>query len=176
MLAPQPSSRALVAKVCATCRATKPLGGFLAHRGSKDGHRIHCRECLTSGRYQPTPETSSQRKRRMERQGRLSWQRSHWRAIRRYEDGNPMKAAAVRALTTAVNGGRMQRGAHCQVAGCPSRKSIEGHHWSYAPEHHLDVLWCCATHHRQGHARGFIVPAAGIPARYGTIPDMEVAT
>lgn len=160
-------------KRCQTCKTAKPLNGFPLHAGSHDGHRIHCRACLISGRYQPTPETPAQRKRRAERQGRRSWQRSHGQALREYGDRNPLKTAAVRALQTAVNCGRLQRGTRCQAAGCSSEKSIEGHHWSYAPEHHLAVLWVCAAHHRQGHARGFIVPAAGIPVHYGIIPGME---
>lgn len=163
-------------KRCKTCKALKSLSGFPLHAGSFDGHRIRCRECLANGRYQPKSETPAQRARRVERQDRASWRRSHGQALRKYGEHNPKKIAATRALTAAVNGGRMERGTHCQAAGCASQKSIEGHHWSYAPEYHLSVLWVCAAHHRQGHARGFIVPAAGIPAYFGTIPDIAGAT
>lgn len=158
-------------KACKTCKVSKPLAGFSTHHGSKDGHRVHCRECLLTGRYRPTPETPAQRKRRSERQSRPSWQRSHARALRKYNNRNPVKIAALRALNAAINGGRLQKASRCQVADCNSEKAIEAHHWSYEPEHWLDVLWCCAAHHRQGHAQGFIIPAQGIPAHYGTIPE-----
>lgn len=162
-------------KVCATCKVLKSLDAFPLHRGSNDGYRIHCRDCLISGRYQPKPETPAQRRLRAKRQGSSAWQQSHAQALRRYGTRNPLQAAAMRALHEAVNAGRVHRAERCQVAGCRSRKAIEGHHWSYLPEHRLDVLWCCAAHHRQGHARGFITPARGIPARYGWIPGIADA-
>jgi len=33
------------------------------------------------------------------------------------------------------------------------RKRIEGHHWSYYPDHWLDVIWLCAKCHREEHRR-----------------------
>jgi hypothetical protein len=70
-----------------------------------------------------------------------------------------------------VKRGSLVKARRCQVRGCSSDRFLEAHHWSYAPQHWLDVLWCCAAHHRRGHAQGFILPAVGILVRYGTIPD-----
>ena len=179
-LALSPSARraSMPAKACKTCKVTKPISDFPPHRGSKGGHRVHCRDCLITGRYQPTPETPAQRKHCAERQGRRSWQHSHGQALRKYGDHNPLKTAAVRALATAVTCGRLKRGTHCQVAGCCSQKSIKGHHWPYSLVHQQDVLWCCAAHHRQGHARSYITPDAGIPLmmhhpRHGALTRYE---
>jgi hypothetical protein len=112
------------------------------------------------------------RARRAERERKPKWQRSHRKALARYAERNPTATKAQRALKAAVKAGRVAKAERCRVRGCQSRKCIEAHHWSYAPEHWLDVLWCCAAHHRQGHARGFIIPAEGIPVRYGTIPGI----
>jgi hypothetical protein len=159
-------------KRCQTCKERKGHHEFAGHNGSRDGRRNHCRECLLSGRYQPYIEPPDVRALRKVRQSKPKWRRSHRRALQRHAERNPVQAAAQKALKAAVRAGRIEKAKHCQARGCTSALSIEAHHWSYAREHWLDVLWCCAAHHRQGHAQGFIVPADGTPAHYGTVPEM----
>lgn len=158
-------------KPCQTCKTAKPLAEFAPHNASRDGRRAQCKECLLIGRYQPYIEGPEQRARRATRERRPEWRRVHRRAVARYAERYPLATQAGRALQRAVRSGRVTKAEHCQVEGCTSRLALEGHHWSYATEHWLDVLWCCAAHHRQGHAQGFMVAAAGIPAHYGTIPE-----
>jgi hypothetical protein len=159
-------------KRCKTCRIAKPRTDFPAHRRARDGRRLHCRECLLSGRYRPQPETAAQREQRRVRQSRPERVASHNEAIKRYRRRFPSAVAAASAINVAVRTGRERKADSCQVAGCNSREHLEAHHWSYEREHWLDVLWCCAAHHRQGHAQGFIIPAEGIAAHYGTIPEL----
>jgi hypothetical protein len=159
------------ARPCRTCREVKPLSGFLQHNGARDGHRLHCRDCLLTGRYQPYIEGPEERARRRARESQPKWQQSHRIALARQAERYPAKQQATRALQAAVKSGRIKKAEHCQVEGCSSSLFLEGHHWSYAPEHWLEVMWVCAAHHRRGHAQGFIVPAAGIPQHYGTIPE-----
>jgi hypothetical protein len=154
-------------KRCRTCRTPRPLSDFAPHNHSRDGRRAHCQECLLTGRYQPYIEGPEERARRAKRERRPQWRQVHGRYAERY----PLATQAGRALQQTVRSGRVAKAEHCQVEGCASRLAIEGHHWSYAPEHWLDVLWCCAAHQRQGHAQGIIVPAAGIPPHYGQIPE-----
>jgi hypothetical protein len=158
-------------KRCQTCKATRTLAEFAPHNASRDGRRAHCKECCLTERYRPYIEGPEQRARRARRECRPEWRRGHRRAVERYAARYPMATNATKALRRALQSGRLAKADHCQVEGCASRHAIEGHHWSYAPENWLDVLWCCAAHHRQGHAQGFIVPAAGISAHYGTIPE-----
>ena len=77
------------------------------------------------------------------------------------------------ALQAAIQRGRVKKSDCCQAAGCSSQAFIEAHHWSYEREHWRDVLWVCAAHHRQGHARGRIEPAAGIPSHLGIVPELQ---
>lgn len=159
-------------KLCKACKNSKRLADFPRHYGSRDGRRRVCRDCLLAGAYQPRIEPPGQRARRAVRERKPKWQRSHRRALARYVQRNPLAVAASRALKAAVSAARVTKAEHCQVHGCTSRKCLEAHHWCYARQNWLEVLWCCAAHHRQGHARGFIIPAEGIPSHYGTIPEM----
>lgn len=163
-------SPASMFKRCGTCKQTRSPLEFPRHNGAKDGRRNSCRACLLSGRYQPYIEPPSVRALRKARESKPKWQRSHRKALQRHAERNPVQAAAQRALKAAVRAGRIDRAETCQVAGCSSRLHIEAHHHDYARP--LEVLWCCAAHHRQGHAQGFITPADGIPSHYGAIPEM----
>jgi hypothetical protein len=160
--------RAGAEKRCRTCKERKALLTFPRHNCSRDGRRNQCRDCLLTGRYRPYVEPPELRERRARRERKPKWRRSHRAALVR----NPASTKAKRVLTAALKAGRIAKPSHCQVRGCTSLKYLEAHHWSYAPEHRLDLLWCWAAHHRQGHAQGFIVPADGIAAHYGTIPEM----
>lgn len=173
VLRPMATARA---KVCKTCSERKPLEAFPTHRMSRDGRRATCSGCLLSGRYEPRVETPAQRARRKARQSQPRWQASHADALRRLAAQEPIKAQAMKAARKALRSGIIQNPGRCQAAECSSAKHIEMHHWSYAPEHWTDVLFVCASDHRQGHARGYIVPAAGIPRRYGQIPGVVIAS
>lgn len=162
-------------KRCKTCKERKTLHDFARHNGARDGRRRTCRECLLAGRYQPYIETPHVRARRAKRESKPKWQRSHRKALARHAERFPIVVQAAKAVRAAVRAGLLVKAKRCQVKGCKSRKCIEAHHWSYAPEHRLDVLWCCAAHHRQGHAQGFILPADGIASHYGIIPELTAA-
>ncbi len=158
-------------KVCATCRDEKPRHAYRRHMGSHDGLRKHCRECTETGRHKPVSEGLAARRRRKVRESQSAWQQTHRRALKKASTRYPHKQAAVRAVSAAVKSGRLVRGTTCSAKGCRSGKHIEGHHWSYEPEHWLDVAWVCAKHHRCGHSSGFIEMKRGVAAHYGTIPE-----
>jgi hypothetical protein len=162
-------------KRCDTCRETKSTTEFPTHRGSRDGHRTTCSGCLLSGQYQPYIESPEQRALRKRRQSKPKWQGSHREALKRYARREALRVQALKALRAAVASKRVVPAPRCQVKGCNSSRFIEAHHHSYDPASWLSVLWCCAAHHRQGHARGFIIPAPGVPAHYGLIPGLDEA-
>lgn len=33
-------------KTCRTCKESKPEAGYSAHKGNRDGHSVHCKECV----------------------------------------------------------------------------------------------------------------------------------
>lgn len=158
-------------KRCLTCKTAKPYSAFGVHNGSRDGRRRDCLECMLTGRYKPFIEPPDQRARRKARESKPHWQAIHRAALKRHAERYPVVSQASRAVTVAVKTGKLTKAKRCQVKGCTSSKSIEAHHWSYRPEHWLLVLWCCAAHHRQGHAQGWIIPRKGLPAHMGTIPE-----
>ena len=96
-----------------------------------------------SGRYQPYIEGPEERARRRARERQPKWQASHRQALARHAERYPFAVRATKALQRAVKSGRVIKAKHCQAESCTSTKCIEAHHWSYAPEHRLDVLWLC---------------------------------
>jgi hypothetical protein len=158
-----------------TCKERKALLTFPRHNGSRDGRRNQCRDCLLTGRYRPYVEPPELRNRRARRERKPKWRRSHRAALARYEERNPAATKAKRVFTAALKADRIAKPSHCPVRGCTSAKCLEAHHWNYAPEYRLELLWCCAAHHGQGHAQGLTIPADGISAHYGTIPEMTAA-
>lgn len=158
-----------VTRVCRSCRIGRKPSEFPLHRTSRDGRRRVCRTCLATGRYQPKPETIEQRDMRAERQGSPEWRASHRAAVKRYAALHPDRVRAQSIVRAAVKAGKIARAEACQVEGCNSTIAIEAHHHDYAKP--LDVLWCCATCHRQGHALGSITPRAGLARHLGTVPE-----
>lgn len=158
-------------KRCITCKTEKPIDDFPQHNGSRDGRRRTCRECMVTGRYKPFVEPPEVRAKRKARESQPHWQAIHRAALARYAQRYPVAQQAMRKVGIALKTGKLVKAAKCQVKGCTSSKFIEAHHWSYHPDRWLDVLWCCAAHHRQGHGQGFIVPKPHLPAHRGRIPD-----
>lgn len=165
------SAQTATVKRCITCKTEKPSGDFPQHNGSRDGRRRTCRECMVTGRYKPFVEPPEARAKRKARESQPHWQAIHRAALARYAQRYPIAQQAMRTVGIALRSGKLTKAKTCQVKRCTSVKFIEAHHWSYKPANWLDVLWCCAAHHRQGHAQGFIVPKRHLSAHMGTVPD-----
>jgi hypothetical protein len=65
---------------------------------------------------------------------------------------NKHKRKAQSAVSNAVRDGKLTNVVSCEHCGT-SEKKIQGHHWSYLPEHWLDVSWLCTTCHGKEHRR-----------------------
>lgn len=77
------------------------------------------------------------------------------RSVARHREKNRHKHAANRAVHQAIKSGRLVRPdtcSRCKRAAYVGDK-IHAHHWSYAPEHWLDVVWLCLNCHFRGHSR-----------------------
>lgn len=158
-----------VTKRCRTCHEHKRPEEFPRHNGAHDGRRSACRRCLLTERYRPYIENPEQRARRANRERGARWQRKHLEALERYVARYPHRDRCRRQTYQALRSGKLQRADRCQVEGCTSAKCVEAHHHDYSKP--LEILWCCAAHHRQGHAQGFIRPAPGIDPIFGDIPE-----
>tara|TARA_R110001606_G_scaffold20017_1_gene72641 strand:+ start:1097 stop:1588 length:492 start_codon:yes stop_codon:yes gene_type:complete len=69
---------------------------------------------------------------------------------KKQREQSPDKTAARHAVKNAVRNGSLVRPIICSVCS-EAADRIEGHHWSYAEEHHLDVVWCCTPCHKTLH-------------------------
>ena len=67
-------------------------------------------------------------------------------------DRNPMKRKAQHTLSNAVRDSKIIKPSSCEHCAA-SEKKIQGHHWSYAVEHWLDVIWLCTSCHGKEHKR-----------------------
>lgn len=65
---------------------------------------------------------------------------------------NQHKRKAQNNVSNAVRDGKLVKPEVCEHCGT-SEKKIQGHHWSYLPEHWLDVIWLCTSCHGKEHKR-----------------------
>jgi hypothetical protein len=88
---------------------------------------------------------------------------------RKYWDKYPEKQQAKLALASAVKTGRIQK-EHCPICGT---SDVEGHHFSYAPENWLKVIWVCSVHHKAIH--GGEISIEGLPVTEGRQPGRKAS-
>lgn len=69
-----------------------------------------------------------------------------------WADRNQDKRRAQYTCKNAVRDGKLVKSESCEHCGT-SEKQIQGHHWSYLPEHWLDVIWLCTSCHGKEHKR-----------------------
>lgn len=65
---------------------------------------------------------------------------------------NQHKRDAHYVVNNAVRDGKLIKPNSCVKCGKTDCK-IYGHHWSYLPEHHLDVLWVCSSCYGKEHRK-----------------------
>lgn len=69
----------------------------------------------------------------------------NYAATKSWRQRNPGKAAAHAAVHRAIKSGRLVRPNRCELCNTPG--PVIAHHWSYAPEHRLDVDFICRRCH-----------------------------
>lgn len=128
----------------------------------KAGRRLHCAECdcASSRRYcaaHPDKKRESNRRWAKANPDKKRENSRRWDAEnpdkkrennRRWDAENPEKVKAHIAVERAVRSGVLVR-QPCEECGS---EKVDAHHWSYKPEHRLDVHWMCRRHHTQFHA------------------------
>lgn len=67
-------------------------------------------------------------------------------------ESNRHKRSAQHAANNALRDGKIERKFSCEHCGT-SEKKLQKHHWSYLPEHWLDVIWLCTSCHGKEHKR-----------------------
>lgn len=158
-------------KKCFKCGIEKELTEFYKHPAMADGTVNKCKECnkkdvrdnrsdkleyyqdFDRNRFNANERSTKQGKVRSikfqddleYREERLQWQRD-------FRKRDPNRYGARGAISNALRDGKIKRPDCCEHCG-DSEKKIQGHHWSYLPEHWLDVIWLCTSCHGKEHKR-----------------------
>lgn len=163
-------------KQCSRCHEIKPIHEFSLDKGGSDGHRTDCKACRRAyrKRYYQANRTKVQAKARAYRARNLEASRERCRQYRRkhrerlgeqnrryyrahakgiiarnrqYQDENPERYAAHRAVASAIRRGDLIR---LPCAHCGSPDNIDAHIEDYSKP--LDVVWLCRRCHSRLHA------------------------
>ena len=161
-------------KVCFKCGETKKLSMFYKHPRMADGHVNKCKECNKKDvqenyrvnidhfkAYDVLRRDTDVRKATRTKRGNTVKEQYKTNPLFRekvikYKDDwitkNIEKRVAHCAVSNAVRDGKLIKPSFCTKCG-KSGCTIYGHHWSYLPEHQLDVLWVCSSCHGKEHRK-----------------------
>lgn len=158
-------------KKCYRCSIEKELTEFYKHPANTDGHSNRCKECTKKDvkenrkvkkdyydNYDRNRPNAEDRKDKSVESRRSKYNSDpDFRKKKLYSSwldrrNNPDKYGARDALTVARKNGALATPETCEHCGI-SGVRIEGHHWSYLPEHWLDVIWLCTICHGKEHKR-----------------------
>ena len=139
-------------KVCRKCQVEKSLNGFHKHKQMKDGYLNICKVCNYEAMKlrRATPEGKEARKREKqypENKKRYKKSQKGKQAAKTYKRPKD-RVNAKAAVGYAIKTGKLIR-QPCEICG----EKAEAHHWSYLPEHRLDVKWLCRFHHNEEHRK-----------------------
>ena len=158
-------------KKCFKCGIEKELSEFYKHPNMPDGTVNKYKECnkkdvrdnreknidyyLEFDRNRFNQEERNRKN--SERVKRKSEESEEYRLKilenrQKWLDNNQHKRKAQIAVGNALRDGKLDKPTCCEHCGT-SEKKIQGHHWSYEPEHWLDVIWLCTSCHGKEHKR-----------------------
>lgn len=158
-------------KKCFKCGVEKELTEFYKHPRMADGTVNKCKECnkkdVIDNRFDKKEYYDYYDRNRPNFDERIKQQSERVRKLynsdedfkqrilaqkQKWDEENQHKRKAQHAVGNAVRDGRLEKSTVCEHCGT-SEKRIQGHHWSYLPEHQLDVIWLCTTCHGLEHRR-----------------------
>lgn len=143
-------------KVCAACKAWKPLTSFHRMKTSPDGLRYNCKECQTALNRGYSAQPHAKRAKRAYKVAHREEHREYTKQYRSrhpeqkrqetllYIADNPQKRKAHHAVNNAIRDGRLIR-QPCEICGAKA----QAHHDDYSKP--LDVRWLCPVHHSEQH-------------------------
>lgn len=168
----------LTAKPCGICGAMTALDQFSKRGRRKDGTQKYARHCHGCERERKRQAWHADSERNRKRARRRYWanvteERRRGRerarsekgravnrkAVARYKQRHPEKAAAHAAVKEALRTGTLVRPQTCEHPGCNSRR-LDAHHSDYSLP--LAVTWLCKTHHRERHRKPMDIELDGV--------------
>jgi len=157
-------SETIQTKRCSKCKQIKPVSEFNKNRSGKDGLHNQCKVCLLENikKYQKTEKGKATQQAAIKRykqskKGKARDKRynqsekgkaMHREAAKRFFARNPNQMKAVKAVNEAIRIGKLPRPDTllCHYGDHPAEQY---HHWSYLPEHWLDVVPVCRKCHKR---------------------------
>lgn len=136
-------------KTCTKCGATKQVTEFQPNKRYRDGYASWCKSCMAQYQRKWGRENVDRRRAISERHKQKhpeKFQACH----ERYCVDNPDKRNAKNAVMHAVVKGTLPKVSTRLCVVC-SEQAEHYHHWSYAPEHWLDVIPVCVKCHKMIH-------------------------
>lgn len=119
--------------MCLNGHALTPENVYI-ERISEDRSRVRCRECMR------------RRGRQFQNRHRERWRQEHRVKARRWQERNPDKVRAHRAVARALQRGRLVRPERCErCERCDNLGPLHAHHENY--QRLLDIQWLCRACH-----------------------------
>jgi len=129
-------------KICFKCNVVKPLDQFYKHPQMGDGYLNKCKECNKNdvkenyiANKQKEGYIEKERKRGREKHHRLYSGKSKHNPLNNFK----WKIKYPEKELAKLKSNKLKK------------EGFEKHHWSYNPEHYLDVIWLTKKHHMKGH-------------------------
>jgi len=138
-------------KTCTKCGETKPIEDYHRNKKSLDGHLTFCKACRQVQGCKDRARNPDIYREQMRRHSKASYKRnaaSHAQKRRDYYNKFPEKKKAHRAVSYALESGKLKR-LSCEVCG---KEKAHAHHENYSKP--LDVIWLCSVHHSEIHKVG----------------------
>lgn len=145
-------------KTCTKCGTCQPVSEFQPNKRYRDGYLSWCKTCMAQYQRRWARENTDKCREINERH-----KRNHPEQFSAYHErycaNNPDKRNAKNAVMHAVAKGTLPRvtARLCVVCG---EQAKNYHHWSYAPEHWLDVIPVCVRCHKMIHTGEISIPDA----------------
>lgn len=137
---------------CTKCTSMKTFDEFGMNRKGPFGRQSCCKVCAAAEsreRYKDDPASATKRTTQWRKENPDRFNGLAKKSYHGQLESCPERPLARSAMAVAIRQGSLVR-KPCEV--CGEQKS-EGHHWSYAKEHWLDVKWLCRKHHAAEHRR-----------------------
>lgn len=136
-------------KRCYACKQVLPATTeyFYQNQSTGDGLTSECRGCKKK-------QAEERNQLPVVLEAKANWRKEHPDEMRHYGEAykarNPDKRAAHTAVSNAIKLGKL---AAIQTQSCREcgKRALHYHHWSYAPEHQLDVIPLCGKCHKKVH-------------------------
>ncbi len=138
-----------ISKRCPKCKQFKPISEFHKDKRGKDGLQGYCKTCgkIAHRKYQKTEK------------GKLAYRKANSKYKKtdkgkanqkRYFLRHPNQVKAQHTVNHAIEDGNLPRPNTQLCHYCP-KPAQQYHHWSYLPEHWLDVVPVCIKCHNSIH-------------------------